>query len=90
MSNIFDYVRNNSFKFTLFKAESTSSSVDKFYDHLQNRGPLIEGSYVHFTIVLSHYLYHSIHLVIFNCIILNFFSYFILLHYVFIHVFICF
>jgi len=60
--SIIDSIGNNSFKFTLFKEESTSSSVDKFYDRFQNRGPLIEGSYVHFTIVLSHYLCHSSHL----------------------------
>jgi len=37
----FDYVENNIFKFTLFKVDSTDLSIDKFYDRLQIRGPLI-------------------------------------------------
>jgi len=49
----FDYVGNNSFKITLFKGRSSSSTVNKFYDCIESLCPLIDGPYHHFTITLS-------------------------------------
>jgi len=51
--NHFVYVGNNSFKITLFKGRSSSSTVNKFYDRIESRCPLIDGPYLHFTIALS-------------------------------------
>ena len=44
----FDYVGNNSFKITLFKGRSSSSIVNKFYDHIESCCPLIDGLYLYF------------------------------------------
>jgi len=51
----FHYAGNNCFRILVFKGKSTSSSVNKCYDRIQNRAPVIDGPYVHFTVILSHY-----------------------------------
>ena len=87
----FRYVENNFFNITLFKGKLGPLFVYKFYDRIQNRCPLIHGSYVHFTIKLSKYICHSSHLVIFYGIFLHYLL--TLIYYsinLFISLFVCF
>jgi len=64
----FRYVGKHFFNITLFKGKSSPLSIYKFYDHIQNRCPLIHGLKVHFTIKIyvpfkpsSNFVWHFLH-----------------------------